>query len=123
MLPGQGWGFPGKDGGLPIPGGATGKLGKLAKLGRVAGNVFAVGGAAEVGYSIGTYINKEFIDGTSVGNAIGYSINKALALLGNKESKLAIEIMSKDGSTAKVTKMESKGMDLNIDSGLMLVGD
>jgi len=121
MLPGQGWGFPGKEGGMPIPGGSPSKLGKLAKLGRVAGRAFAVGGAAEVGYSIGTYVNENLVDGTSFGNAIGYAINKAFAALGNKESKLAIEINSKDGSTAKVTRMESKGMDLEIDSGLMSV--
>ena len=76
-----------------------------------------------MGYSIGTYVNENLVDGTSFGNAIGYAINKAFAALGNKESKLAIEINSKDGSTAKVTKLESKGMDLNVDSGLMLVGD
>lgn len=119
MLPGQGWGFPGKDG-AAIPGASTG--GKLAKVGRIAGRALAVGAAAEAGWEVGSAINKYVVDGTALGNAIGAGLNRIAAALGNKESKLAIELNSKDGTTARVTSLQSKGMAVNVDNGLTGVG-
>lgn len=118
MLPGQGWGFPG--GG---PGGTTGKAGKvLGTVGKYAKYAGPVGAAAVAGYGAGTLINKYLVDGTSLGNAIGEGLNRIAAALGNKESKLAIEINSRDGSQARVTRMQSRGMAVNVDSGLMMAG-
>ena len=101
------------------PGKIGGALGKVGKLG---GQALAVGAAFGGGYEAGTLINKHLIDNTAIGNAIGEGLNRIAAALGNKESKLAIEINSRDGSTARVTKMQNRGMAVNVDSGLMMAG-
>lgn len=103
---------------IPGPGGSS----KLAKVGRFAGRALAVGAAAEGGWQVGSYINRNFVDGTAIGDAIGEGLNRIAAALGNKESKLAIEINSGDGSSARVTSMQSHGMAVNVHSGLIMAG-
>lgn len=112
--------------GLPsadVPGGAAGKTGKvLGTVGKYAKNAGWVGAALGAGYGVGSMINKYLIDGTAIGDAIGAGLNRIAAALGNKESKLAIELNSKDGTTARVTSLTSRGMAVNVDSGLTMVG-
>ncbi len=57
MLPGEGWGFPGKGGDLPGGIGKAGKIGKLARVGSALGAATQVGGALVGGYAIGTILN------------------------------------------------------------------
>lgn len=84
MLPGKGWGFPGKEGGAleTVAGGLrTTALGKLAKMGRIgsvlAGGAMAIpgltfGAALATGtaaFAAGTYLEKNFIKGR-IGEAL-----------------------------------------------------
>lgn len=94
-------------GGVPkIPG--TGLLkaggrGLFAAGGAVLGSGAAlsaasIGAAGFLGYAVGNKINKEFIDGTKLGNVIGESIAKVLATFGNENAQRALNVnVSLDG--------------------------
>ncbi len=58
-----------------------------AGLGTVTG---AVGAAGAAGYGIGTLINKNFVEGTGTGDAIGEGIAQVLAFFGNDEAQAAV---------------------------------
>lgn len=88
-----------------------------------AGTVgLTVGAGAALGGGIGYAVNKQLLDGTAFGNAIGAGLNRIAAALGNKESKLVIELNTKDGTTAKVKTLNSRGMDVNVHTGIMQMG-
>lgn len=113
-----------------LPGSVLGRIGTMGRVGATlaaplattggavaAGSVLAAGAA---GYGIGTVVNKSVIDGTKIGDWIGEGLNRIAAALGNKESRLVIELNEKGNTTARVAKMESKGMSVNVDRGLMM---
>lgn len=119
MRPGEGWGFPGGQNAPGAPGSKGGKV--IGAAGKVAKYAGAAGAALGVGYGVGSLINDYLVDGTSIGNAIGAGLNRIAAALGNKESRLAIEINSKD-STARVSSLTSRGMSVNVDTGPLMTG-
>ena len=51
-----------------------------------------VGAAGFLGYAAGTAINRNFIDGTKLGDQIGESVARVLAAFGNKEAQQALEV-------------------------------
>lgn len=130
VLGGKGGAVAGKAGGLARAGGAA----ALAK----AGPVSAVAGAGLVGYGVGAVINKG-IEGTAVGDKIGETIAKTLALFGSEDAKAAVaaqqaydqmlaeqarsnqlsaELSSKIGTLINVTR-ENKPIPFNL-NGLSL---
>lgn len=97
-------------GGSPT-GGTAGKTGKaggmLKRFGGMSllGRAGAVGAAGYGGWEVGSWINRNFIEGTEVGDKIGESVARALAFLGNQEAKVAIEINQK----GEVTNVSASG--------------
>lgn len=102
-------GFAGAPGGIPIPKGA----GSFIKGGAMA----TVAGA--VGYGVGSLIHKA-IEGTAVSNAIGKAIAQGLAMVGNKEAKISLEIDAK--GQARVQHMQSNGLEIDVGTGHMGAG-
>lgn len=66
--------------------GALARMG-LAGAGTVAGGV---GAAALGGWGVGSVINKQFVEGTAFGDALGRSIARAMAALGSKNAQQAL---------------------------------
>ena len=57
----------------------------------IASPVGQVAAAGVAGYTAGTIINKNFVEGTSFGDKLGESIAKTLAFFGNDNAKAAVE--------------------------------
>lgn len=64
-----------------VAGGGTGTM-------AAAGGMVTAAGAA--GYGVGTVVNKMFIEGTPVGDAIGRGVAKTLAMFGNQDARQAL---------------------------------
>ncbi|HBW09155.1 MAG TPA: phage tail tape measure protein [Pseudomonas sp.] len=90
----------------------------------------AVAGAGAAGYGVGTLLNDYLIDGTAVGDAIGKAVAYAISpfsedarnaiAVNNKASELTIRI---EGETkARVTQMNSDGLDMTVLTGRSRVG-
>jgi hypothetical protein len=151
-MPGGGFGgLPGV-GGRGLPGGFNPKrfggfragaalLGgtRLSQLGLLgAGAVGTAGvvaaGAGAAGYGFGTLLNKGLIEGTALGDTIGEGIARALALFGNDEARRAVtatdqaemrgelRISIDQEGRARVRQMESRGLDMEVEAGLMMMG-
>lgn len=80
----------------------AGSLGAIAGGGgaTLAGAASGVLAAGMAGYGVGTLINKKFVEGTSLGDAIGRNIAKTLALFGNKEAQAAVSMEKAAGAAA-----------------------
>lgn len=76
-----------KAGGKGLLAAGAGFLGSSAAL-----TVSGIGAAGFLGYSAGTALNREFIDGTKLGDQIGESVARVLATLGYKEAQQALEV-------------------------------
>lgn len=76
-----------KTGGRALLGAGAGLLGSGAALATAS-----VGAAGFLGYGVGSAINREFIDGTKLGDDIGEAVARVLATLGNKEAQQALEL-------------------------------
>lgn len=123
--------------------GLLGRAGGLLATGaRVAGPLAAAGAA---GYGAGTLINKTLLEGTKAGDVIGRSIAQVLALFGNQDAKdsLAAERAAQSmgqaaekmanakarveieikGAPATVRSMRSNNLDMDVSSGLTMVGN
>lgn len=123
--------------------GLLGRAGGLLATGaRVAGPLAAAGAA---GYGVGTLINKTLLEGTKAGDVIGRSIAQVLALFGNQDAKdlLAAERTAQSmgqaaekmanakarveieikGAPATVRSMRSNNLDMDVSSGLTMVGN
>lgn len=70
---------------------ALGGLGALAGSSLVMGGA-AVGAAGFLGYGLGSAINRNFIDGTQLGDQIGKAVANAIAAIGVQEAKQALEV-------------------------------
>ena len=67
--------------------------GIVAGVGKLAGGLAragAVGAAGVGGYAAGSYISKNYIEGTELSNTIGRSIAQVLAAFGNDEARQAL---------------------------------
>lgn len=96
-------------GGSPA-GGTAGKAGKAGMLKRfggmsLLGRAGAVGAAGYAGWEVGSYLSRNFIQGTEFGDQVGSAVAHALAFLGNQEAKVAIEINQK----GEVTDVRASG--------------
>lgn len=123
--------------------GLLGRAGGLLATGaRVAGPLAAAGAA---GYGAGTLINKTLLEGTKAGDVIGRSIAQVLALFGSQDAKdsLATERAAQSmgqaaekmanakarveieikGAPATVRSMRSNNLDMDVSSGLTMVGN
>jgi len=102
-----------------VAGAVVTKPGLLAGAGKaVAGlatsaaglSTAAVAGAGLAGYGVGSVINSS-IEGTSTADAIGEAVARAMAALGSKEARQAVDVMVsiKDGQlTAEVNKTNDR---------------
>ena len=78
-------------------GGVLSKAGGIARAGggvlsaAIASPVGQVAAAGAAGYTAGTIISKNFVEGTSFGDKLGESIAKTLAFFGNDNAKAAVE--------------------------------
>lgn len=124
------------------------RAGRILKMGATAAPLTAVGGgvlaAGALGYGVGTLINKQLIEGTKASDVIGRSVAQVLAVFGNEEAKAALETertaqaMSQaadkmaqatakvqieiKGPPATVRSMQSHNLDMDVSSGLTMVG-
>lgn len=123
--------------------GLLGRAGGLLKTGATVAAPLAAAGA--VGYGVGTLINKTMIEDTKASAVIGRSVAQVLALFGNKEAKdaLAAEQAAKSmgqaaekmanakarveieikGAPVTVRSMRSNNLDMDVSSGLTMVGN
>ncbi|MEW6648147.1 MAG: phage tail tape measure protein [Pseudomonadota bacterium] len=100
---------------------------RLMGAGAMATSAGLVAAAGAAGYGVGTLINKQFVEGTAFGDALGEGIARVLAALGNDSAqaaieaqqryeaftgKVEIEVKAADGAKADVTRMESVGGEL-----------
>lgn len=78
-------------------GGVLSKAGGIARAGggvlsaAIASPVGQVAAAGAAGYTAGTFISKNFIEGTSTGDKIGEVVTKIWAALGSDNAKAAVE--------------------------------
>lgn len=112
---------------------------KLPMLGAgamgTAGAAVLAAGAA--GYGVGTLINKTLIEGTELGDKIGEGVARVLALFGNDSAqqaiaanerasavlsgKVAIEVDDRRVRVREV-RSDNPGVDMEVDSGLTMMG-
>lgn len=116
---------------------AVGKMGLRAGLNAAVGSLWApaamalgsagaaataagVGVAAGTGALVGTGINaginwadREFK--TSIGETIGEAVAKGMALLGNQEARIAIEV--NEGRRAQARILQARGINVDVDAG------
>lgn len=71
-------------------GGAEAIAGSFSKALRGIGVAGGVAFAGVAGWEFGTWLNKTFVEGTALGDKLGQSIAKVLALLGVKEAQDAV---------------------------------
>ncbi len=91
-----------KTGGKGLLAAGAGFLGSSAAL-----TASGIGAAGFLGYSAGTALNREFIDGTKLGDQIGESVARVLATFGYQEAQKALEVnVNIDGE--KVAKHTEK---------------
>lgn len=75
---------------------AKGLRGELAAMRGMRGLGFLgkaglIGAAGAGGYAAGSYINKHYVDGTGVGDAVGKSVAQVMALFGSKDAQAALD--------------------------------
>lgn len=116
----------GKAGGAARAGKLAGRVKGLSSVGRgllAAGGTFlgstatvATAGVAAsgfLGYAAGTALNRNFIDGTKLGDQIGESVARVLAAFGNKEAQQALQVnVNIDGekvATNMVRRLNGRG--------------
>lgn len=121
--------------------GALARAGNVLKTGAVAAAPYAapaaaILGAGAVGYGIGTLAYKG-MEGTSAADAIGRSVAQVLALFGNDEAKAALateraaekkmkgelHIRIDQEGRAKVRQLRGSNLDMDVSSGLTMVGN
>jgi hypothetical protein len=91
---GDGAGPAGKEQGKPGSRTRPGRLGRGAAAGgRLLGRASQVGSAAFIGYEIGSIINRQFVEGTALQDAIGEGIARGLAALGSENAAAAVQRM------------------------------
>jgi hypothetical protein len=91
---GDGAGPAGKEKGKPGSRKRPGRLGRGAAAGgRLLGRASQVGSAAFIGYEIGSIINRQFVEGTALQDAIGEGIARGLAALGSENAAAAVQRM------------------------------
>lgn len=83
--------------GKAVAGMASTLIGGLSSL---LGSASLVAAAGMLGYGIGTYISKRFIEGTDLSNTIGRMIAKTLAFFGNKDAAEAVAAEDKANAAA-----------------------
>ena len=70
----------------------------------------AVGAAGFLGYGLGSAINRNFIDGTQLGDQIGKAVANAIAAIGVQEAKQALEVnVHLDGQQIASSVQETYG--------------
>lgn len=92
-----------KAGGKGLLAAGAGFLGNSAAL-----TVSGIGAAGFLGYSAGTALNREFIDGTKLGDQIGESVARVLATFGYQEAKQALEANFYLDSEKIATRVEKR---------------
>lgn len=104
-------------------------LGKVTKFARGAG---AVGLAGAAGYAVGGEIYDKGIAGTGFGDALGESIAKGMAFLGNENAQDAVDSNARERERASVERANQMlsgtisrdgGTPMKIESTVMLDGD
>jgi len=91
-------------GGLPLS--TWGSMG-AAGLGTAAAGVTAAGA---LGYGLGTLLSKTLIDGTAVGDKIGESVARVLALFGSEEAQRAIDMNQPPADGTATRPQISRGL-------------
>lgn len=131
---------------MPGMGGKGGKFNHINRSGRnripkgsmmgKAGKAIPVAAAGYAGWEAGSYIQRNYISGTSTGDAIGEGLNRIAAFFGNEESKRAIAMnermerereqrirneihlrIDSDGAVRTQSMTAGDGTDIDIDAG------